>query len=448
MANQKAKKTKAKSNKGGNKPKGPSQQPKTVTKVVDTCEAVPLTNEEIELLNAAPISYMGASSMQPTEFSDVFSTPIMNEYNLTEYPMGPTTPFDNQYSEVPHGIFEEYAGSTSTRRTAAEEIEFLKRMSPETLNAFRKGGVVHRETRRFAQKIVKPGMEASKVVDLIDACNRRLIGYDKANPKAAGLSFPCGISINEVAAHWQPNPGDKYVFQQKDVVSVDFGLHVNGWVIDSAFTVAWDAQFAPLLQASREATLTAVKEAGIDVRLGELGKIIQEIIESYEVEIDGKVRAVKPIYNLSGHSVGQYKVHCGKSIPLKANSSKAKMEEGDIFALETFASTGTGWVEEAPNTSHFMIADKTAFSRVPSNSRTFFNHLFDNFDTLAWCNRWLVQNGQKGYFGDMLRLKKNEVVNYYPPLVDQDPTAHVAQYEHTFALTPNGKEIFTMDDDF
>lgn len=103
-----------------------------------------------------------------------------------------------------------------------------------------------------------------------------------------GMGFPTGVSVNHVAAHYTPNPGDTRRLHYGDVMKLDFGTEVNGYIIDSAFTVAFDPQFSPLLQATHDATLTGVRESGIDVRLGELGGLIEEVLNSYEVTIYGK----------------------------------------------------------------------------------------------------------------------------------------------------------------
>lgn len=59
-----------------------------------------------------------------------------------------------------------------------------------------------------------------------------------------------------------------------DVCKIDFGVHVKGYLIDSAFTVAFDHKYKPLLEAVKEATFTGIKSAGIDVRLCDVGESI------------------------------------------------------------------------------------------------------------------------------------------------------------------------------
>jgi methionyl aminopeptidase len=75
------------------------------------------------------------------------------------------------------------------------------------------------------------------------------------------------------------------VVKQGDIMKVDFGVHVKGRIVDSAFTVSFNPDYEKLLEAVKASTETGVREAGIDVRLGELGGLIQETMESYEVQI-------------------------------------------------------------------------------------------------------------------------------------------------------------------
>jgi methionyl aminopeptidase len=101
---------------------------------------------------------------------------------------------------------------------------------------------------------------------------------------------------------------------------------LSGRIIDCAFTVAFDPQYDQLLAAVKDATNTGIKEAGIDVRLSDIGAAVQEVMESYEVTIDGKTYQVKPIRNLNGHSIGPYKIHAGKTVPIVKNGDQTKME--------------------------------------------------------------------------------------------------------------------------
>ena len=192
--------------------------------------------------------------------------------------------------------------------------------------------------RKYAQSLIKPGVKLVDICNEIENTNRRLI---EANKIEAGIAFPTGISINHCAAHYTPNPGDFRILEKDDVCKVDFGTHVGGLLVDCAFTVAFNPTYDNLLLATKEATNTGIREAGIDARLNEIGAAIQETMESFECEIKGKVYPIKAVRNLSGHLIAQYHIHAGKSVPIvKGGAGGQRMEEGELYAIETFGSTG------------------------------------------------------------------------------------------------------------
>lgn len=189
-------------------------------------------------------------------------------------------------------------------------------------------------------------------MNAVETKSRELIAADGLK---CGYAFPTGCSLNECAAHYTPNYGDNTILKRGDVCKLDFGTHVNGHIIDCAFTVAFDEQYDELLKATQEGTNVGIKHAGIDARLCEIGEVIQETIESHEVEINGVAYPVKSIRNLTGHSIGPYRIHSGKAVPIVRNSGCTDiMEEGDLFAIETFASTGKGMIVESMECSHYM----------------------------------------------------------------------------------------------
>ncbi|KAF7133354.1 hypothetical protein RHSIM_Rhsim09G0038900 [Rhododendron simsii] len=243
-------------------------------------------------------------------------------------------------------------------RTTSEEKRGLERLEKPVYNSVRRAAEVHRQVRKYIKGILKPGMLMIDLCETLENTVRKLVSE---NGLEAGVAFPTGCSLNSVAAHWTPNSGDKTVLQYDDVMKLDFGTHVDGHIVDCAYTVAFNPMFDPLLEASREATNTGIKitidwctpiadciqrdgdrvvwdillrvevhdwavdklralmerlyivliirdlegnlkalgiygrlrstltESGIDVRLCDVGAAIQEVMESYEVEINGKV---------------------------------------------------------------------------------------------------------------------------------------------------------------
>ena len=273
------------------------------------------------------------------------------------------------------------------------------------------------------------------------------------NMTECGQAFPTGCSLNNVAAHYTPNKGDETILKYDDVMKLDFGTQMNGYIIDSAFTVAFDPTYDNLLKASKEATAEGVKNAGIDVRLGELCGIIGEVLNSYEIEIKGKTYKIKAIKDLCGHTMERFKIHGVKSVPLyrddSSETSNIKMEEGELYAIETFATTGSGNTHEKHPWSHFMKSPD-AFNNVKiksSQPKALFKYIDEHFSTMAFCPRWLEESGYTGIEKSLKYLCDHNLVDPYPPLADIEGS-YTSQFEHSFMLKPTHKEIFSMDDDY
>ncbi|KAJ8301454.1 hypothetical protein KUTeg_020441 [Tegillarca granosa] len=264
----------------------------------------------------------------------------------------------------------------------------------------------------------------------------------------AGLAFPTGCSLNHCAAHYTPNAGDPTVLQYDDVCKIDFGTHINGHIIDCAFTVAFNPKYDKLLQAVKDATNTGIREAGIDVRLCDVGEAIQEVMESYEVELDGKTYQVKSIRNLNGHSIGPYRIHAGKTVPIVKGGEATRMEELEFYAIETFGSTGKGMVHDDMETSHYM--KNFEVGHVPlrvQKSKQLLNCINQNFSTLAFCRRWLDRLGQTKYLMALKNLCDVGIIDPYPPLCDIKG-CYTAQFEHTILLRPTCKEVLSRGEDY
>ena len=223
------------------------------------------------------------------------------------------------------------------KRTTQAEFREKERLFQMDYEALRKAAEAHRQVRKYAQSIIKPGARLVDICNEIENTNRRLIEENKIE---AGIAFPTGCSINHCAAHYTPNPGDMRTIEKDDVCKIDFGTHVRGLLVDCAFTVAFNPIYDNLLLAAKEATNTGIKEAGIDARLNEIGERIQEVMESHEVTIGNQTHTVKSVKNLSGHLIAPYHIHAGKSVPICKGGKADKMEEGELYAIETFGSTG------------------------------------------------------------------------------------------------------------
>lgn len=343
------------------------------------------------------------------------------------------------------GELSEYTHKDSLFRITSEEKRTLERMQEGDYNDARRAAEVHRQVRQYAQKTIKPGMTMIQIVDMIESQVTKLV---EADGLKAGWGFPTGVSLNHCAAHYTPNPGDTTILREGDVMKVDFGVHVNGRIIDSAFTMSFDPKYDKLLEAVREATNTGVKMAGIDVCLGDIGAAIQEVMESYQVELDQKVFDVKCIQNLNGHSILPYVIHGGKSVPIVKGREMTRMEEGEYYAIETFGSTGKGWVNEDGDCSHFMKrADAGHVPLRTAAAKSLLSHINRTFNTLPFCRRWLDAAGQTKHLMALRQLVDAGIISDHPPLVDIKG-CYTAQFEHTFVLKPTCKEVLSRGDDY
>eukprot|EP00455_Lapot_gusevi_P015046 TRINITY_DN17596_c0_g1_i1.p1 TRINITY_DN17596_c0_g1~~TRINITY_DN17596_c0_g1_i1.p1 ORF type:complete len:437 (+),score=162.85 TRINITY_DN17596_c0_g1_i1:83-1393(+) len=345
----------------------------------------------------------------------------------------------------PVGQIMDHPMDCNTFRTSSAEKRALERADEWMYAELREAAEVHRQTRAYAQKVIRPGMTMIEICQRIEESTKKLVAADGLK---RGWAFPTGCSLNHVAAHYSPNYGDKTVLQQSDVMKIDFGIHVNGRIVDCAFTMAFDDQFQPLLDAVKEATNTGIREAGIDVRLCDIGAAIQEVMESHEVVINGRTYPVKSIRNLNGHNIGPYRIHGGKSVPIVRNHDQTKMEEGELFAIETFGSTGRGHVVEDLECSHYAkdVDAPIVPLRMPK-AKSLLRHIETTFGTLPWCRRWLDDSGESKYLMALKSLVDNEIVRAYPPLCDVKGS-YTAQWEHTILLRPTCKEVLTRGDDY
>mmetsp|Transcript_9200 Transcript_9200/g.14622 ORF Transcript_9200/g.14622 Transcript_9200/m.14622 type:complete len:521 (+) Transcript_9200:166-1728(+) len=355
-------------------------------------------------------------------------------------------PVHEQYPEAdyPIGEIQEYKGANAFRTTSAEKRE-LERLTAYDYEKIRRAGECHRQVRKYVQSYVRPGLTMTEICQRLERKTHELIA---ANGLECGWGFPTGCSLNWVAAHYTPNYGDNTVLQYDDVCKLDFGVQVGGRIVDCAFTIAFNEKYDPLIEATQEGTNTGIKEAGVDARFSDIGAAIQETIESYEITLNGKTFPVKPVRNLNGHSIGPYQIHGGKSVPICKNNETTFMEEGEFYAIETFASNGKGYVVEDLDCSHYMkIHDASHVPLRVKSSKALLHAIEQNFGTLAFCRRWLDDLGQTRHLMALKNLVDNDLVQPYPPLCDQKGS-YVTQMEHTILIRPSCKEVISRGEDF
>ena len=309
------------------------------------------------------------------------------------------------------------------------------------LNDAIKGASVHKKVSKKVFEYVMPNMTLKEIVRFIEKSIREETSFDPLAPLNAGIGFPVGVGVNNCVAHYTPNYEDSdYMISNNDIIKIDYGVHYNGMIIDSAFTLHFDSKYDEFINISKEATDIAIKHSGPDAVLGEIGGKVEEFIKSKEITIDGKVYPLTVMKDLSGHLIKPFEIHAGKAVPNIAINYPLRMMEGEFYAIEPFITTGNGKsILGGPN-SHFMI-DKNGINGMNrmniSSEKDFYNIIYQNYKTLPFCQKWLYDLGKEDYNLLLKNLENKRIIKSYPPIYDIDKSI-VSQFEHTIYIRDKG----------
>lgn len=318
-------------------------------------------------------------------------------------------------------------------------------------------GKIHKRVEESVKKIISPGISCLEIADFIEREIKHLtldLGYK--NQLNGGVAFPTGISLDYIAAHWTPSYDSKIRLTEDSVCKIDFGIHLDGYIVDSAFTICFKEEYEPILKASKEAVKEVIKNIGVDMKMSDIGDIAEEVVESYEYNGN----PLKVIDNLYGHNILPYNIHGGKYIPsIKSQKSKngifdisnQKVESGDILAIEVFVSNGEGTTEisKTIESNHFMVHKSGCFETIPifKNKKTkrLFNLVKNNFKTLAFCPRHInnIMDNTENYKEPLEELFTKGIIAKYPPLVEKDSKSKVGQFEHTILVDESGVKLIS-----
>lgn len=301
----------------------------------------------------------------------------------------------------------------------------MSRYDEEAIEKFRLSGKILRETREEMRGFVREDMPIIQVCEKAEELIRR---------KGGKPAFPCNVSVNEVAAHYTSPPNDELRIPEKAIVKVDIGVHVDGYVTDTAFTVCFDPAYAAMQAAAEHALNTAIGSIHSGMATSKIGEVIEKAIKN---------RGFKPISNLTGHSVGRYLIHAGTSIPNVAQISLTKVQAGEVYAIEPFVTLpdAVGRVEDGPEITIFRLV-KTKSVKNPY-ARQLLNFIEDNFRTLPFAERWLKSVVPADQHREAFKeLYKSKAIMGYPVFIETSRRP-VAQAEHTVLITEKGCEVLT-----
>jgi methionyl aminopeptidase len=301
----------------------------------------------------------------------------------------------------------------------------MSRYDRESLDKFRLSGKILRETREAMKLVIREDMP------IIEVCEK---SENLIRSKGGEPAFPCNVSINEVAAHFTSPPNDERRIPEKSVVKVDLGVHVDGYVTDTAFTVCFNGEFMKMVDAAEYALRIAIDNIGSEVATSKIGSLIENSIKN---------RGFKPISNLTGHSVGRYLIHAGTSIPNVSQMSLTKLKDGEVYAVEPFVTVpeADGRVEDGSEVTIFRLVKPRSLKNPCAEQ--LLKHIESHYRTLPFAERWLAKVVPKERHREAFKeLVQSRTITGYPVFVESSGKP-VTQAEHTVLVTKDGCEVLT-----
>jgi len=295
----------------------------------------------------------------------------------------------------------------------------------EALEKFRLSGKILRETREEMKRFVREDMLILEICEKAE----KLIVEKRGKP-----AFPCNVSINEIAAHYTSPPDDNRRIPRRSIVKVDIGVHVDGYITDTAFTVCFNPEYTSLVETAEHALKAAIDNIHPEMSTSKLGSIIEKTIKS---------RGFKPISNLTGHQVGRYLVHAGTSLPNVAQLSFSKIRLGETYAIEPFVTlpSAVGKVENSEEVTIFRFLKSKSLES--SHAKQLLKYIEENFRTLPFAERWLRGIVPKEHYREAFKeLLSSKAIMGYPVFVEVSKKP-VAQAEHTVLIVEDGCVVLT-----
>jgi len=292
----------------------------------------------------------------------------------------------------------------------------------EPLEAYLEAGRIAAEALKWAAQRVAPGTKVEEICDGVK-------GFVEA--KGARLAFPCNVDIDHVAAHYTSPLADPTVIPEGALVKVDVGVHVEGYIADTARTVCLDREYGYLVEAAEAGLEAAISTIRPGVRAGQVGSAIESAI---------RARGARPVENLTGHMLARYVVHAGKSIPNVPTPDHNVLEEGEVYAVEPFAVPlgARGRVVDGPPSNIYRFEKKR---KVSAGARGMLRFIQGEYRSLPFASRWVLTRfpGGERAFQELVRSR---CVSGYPQLIEAS-RAKVAQAEHTMVVTGDGCLVTT-----
>ncbi|MHA1820292.1 MAG: type II methionyl aminopeptidase [Promethearchaeota archaeon] len=296
------------------------------------------------------------------------------------------------------------------------------------IECFKKAGEIAKKVKEFIKPHIKVG---AKLIDLIT------LAEDKIVELGGKPGFPVNISLNNIAAHYTSPPGDSTEIKEGDIVKFDFGVHIEGYSVDNAFTISFNNEPAlkNLIKATEEAVEVAISLIKPGMKTNHIGGKIEEVIKKY---------GYKPIKDLTGHNIEQWELHAGKAIPcIKTPPGTGQtIEENDVFAVEVFASNGEGTIHAQKNAFIFELDPRVR--KIPlrnKKARKLLGYIANEYKTLPFSKFQITRLPDASLFGLKLIIDSGRLHSH--PVLAEKKGFYVAQTEETVIVTKDGCEKIT-----
>ena len=295
-------------------------------------------------------------------------------------------------------------------------------MTSEEIKKLRKAGKLARNALNYGKTLIQ---QNSSMLDVTNKIEQFVIDNH------GELAFPTNLAVNNVGAHWTPSSKSKEVFENGDLVKLDVGVHIDGYIGDNALTVEiGSSKHTKMIEASREALNAAIEVAAPGVNTGMIGYAVQDVIEGY---------GYRPIANLTGHGIKRYNLHSGVSIPSVRENGGAVLKSGDVIAIEPFATDGAGRVGGKRNSNIYHLRQVRKIR--DERATELMTEIQNRYHGLPFAERWLHSIHDEAT-KNLQKLLRSGIVSYYP-ILDELGKGMVTQSEHTVMINKDGVEVLT-----
>jgi methionyl aminopeptidase len=299
-------------------------------------------------------------------------------------------------------------------------------MQPLQIDDYVKAGKIASQVRELARKKDWVGKTLYEICETVES---------EIQSRGGKCAFPVNTSLNDLAAHYTAEPNDPKVLTSSDLIKIDLGVQINGFIADTAVSVSYDPEFEILVQTAEEALRNAMSIVKEGTKSSDIGKTIEKTVKQY---------GFKPIANLSGHSLEQYTIHAGKSIPNMWSIGSFSLSTQEAYACEPFVTTskGLGFVRDGKTKNIFGLVSRKKTKN--ENANRLVDFIWNNYNTLPFALRWITKKWDEKEAKLLLdELIKGKIVRAYPVLIEANEQP-VAQAEHTFIPTQNGALVTTQ----